>query len=190
MRASSGLFFRIKPAGERRYLQIVENSRDGARTVQSQGHRATRRGTRLRLFARTRSVRTFGHREPRRCRRSAGVGIAASVRQGLQQDVPHTRQTAPPELPARPSSSCQTHPADRHGAPVRLIQITPSNTRRWLLVGRPPCGEGRVRNGSIIAHSWFVIRPRITANLQYRGQRRITPALTHRLDVAASQASG
>ena len=28
------MFFRIKPAGERRYLQIVENSRDGARTVQ------------------------------------------------------------------------------------------------------------------------------------------------------------
>lgn len=28
------MFFRIKPAGARRYLQIVENSRDGARTVQ------------------------------------------------------------------------------------------------------------------------------------------------------------
>ena len=28
------MFFRIKPAGERRYLQIVENTRDGARTVQ------------------------------------------------------------------------------------------------------------------------------------------------------------
>ncbi|MBV8096504.1 MAG: IS1634 family transposase [Acetobacteraceae bacterium] len=28
------MFFRIKPAGERRYLQIVENKRDGHRTVQ------------------------------------------------------------------------------------------------------------------------------------------------------------
>src|ERR671928_790333 len=28
------MFFRIKPSGERRYLQIVENTRDGARTVQ------------------------------------------------------------------------------------------------------------------------------------------------------------
>ncbi len=28
------MFFRIKPSGERRYLQIVENPRDGARTVQ------------------------------------------------------------------------------------------------------------------------------------------------------------
>jgi hypothetical protein len=28
------MFFRIKPSGERRYLQIVENYRDGARTVQ------------------------------------------------------------------------------------------------------------------------------------------------------------
>jgi Transposase DDE domain len=28
------MFFRIKPAGERRYLQIVENKRDGRRTVQ------------------------------------------------------------------------------------------------------------------------------------------------------------
>jgi hypothetical protein len=28
------MFFRIKPAGERRYLQIVENRRDGRRTVQ------------------------------------------------------------------------------------------------------------------------------------------------------------
>ena len=26
------MFFRIKPSGERRYLQIVENSRDGAAT--------------------------------------------------------------------------------------------------------------------------------------------------------------
>ena len=29
------MFFRIKPSGDRRYLQIVENSRDGARTRQS-----------------------------------------------------------------------------------------------------------------------------------------------------------
>ncbi len=28
------MFFRIKPSGERRYLQIVENTRDGTRTVQ------------------------------------------------------------------------------------------------------------------------------------------------------------
>ena len=28
------MFFRIKPSGPRRYLQIVENKRDGARTVQ------------------------------------------------------------------------------------------------------------------------------------------------------------
>ena len=28
------MFFRIKLSGERRYLQIVENTRDGARTVQ------------------------------------------------------------------------------------------------------------------------------------------------------------
>jgi hypothetical protein len=28
------MFFRIKPSGGRRYLQIVENTRDGARTVQ------------------------------------------------------------------------------------------------------------------------------------------------------------
>ena len=28
------MFFRIKPSGDRRYLQIVENTRDGARTVQ------------------------------------------------------------------------------------------------------------------------------------------------------------
>lgn len=28
------MFFRVKPSGERRYLQIVENTRDGARTVQ------------------------------------------------------------------------------------------------------------------------------------------------------------
>jgi hypothetical protein len=28
------MFFRIKPSGERRYLRIVENTRDGARTVQ------------------------------------------------------------------------------------------------------------------------------------------------------------
>jgi hypothetical protein len=28
------MFFRIKPAGERRYLQIVENKRDGRRSVQ------------------------------------------------------------------------------------------------------------------------------------------------------------
>ena len=28
------MFFRIKPSGERRYLQIVENRRDGRRTVQ------------------------------------------------------------------------------------------------------------------------------------------------------------
>ena len=28
------MFFRIKPSGERRYLQIVENKRQGARTVQ------------------------------------------------------------------------------------------------------------------------------------------------------------
>ena len=29
------MFFRIKPSGERRYLQIVENVRDGAKTRQS-----------------------------------------------------------------------------------------------------------------------------------------------------------
>ena len=28
------MFFRVKPAGERRYLQIVENTRDGAKTRQ------------------------------------------------------------------------------------------------------------------------------------------------------------
>lgn len=28
------MFFRIKPSGERRYLQIVENTRDGAATRQ------------------------------------------------------------------------------------------------------------------------------------------------------------
>ena len=28
------MFFRVKPSGERRYLQIVENTRAGARTVQ------------------------------------------------------------------------------------------------------------------------------------------------------------
>jgi hypothetical protein len=28
------MFFRIKSSGPRRYLQIVENTRDGARTVQ------------------------------------------------------------------------------------------------------------------------------------------------------------
>src|SRR5215471_8919703 len=28
------MFFRVKPSGDRRYLQIVENTRDGARTVQ------------------------------------------------------------------------------------------------------------------------------------------------------------
>jgi hypothetical protein len=64
----------------------------------------------------------------------------------------------------------------RHGAPVRLIQNTPSNTLRWFLEGRPPCGEGCVRKGSKIDHSSSLIRPRITANLQQRGQRRITHA--------------
>ena len=29
------MFFRIKPSGERRYLQIVENTREGAKTRQS-----------------------------------------------------------------------------------------------------------------------------------------------------------
>ena len=29
------MFFRIKPSGDRRYLQIVENTRDGAKTRQS-----------------------------------------------------------------------------------------------------------------------------------------------------------
>jgi hypothetical protein len=29
------MFFRIKPSGERRYLQIVENTRDGAKTRQN-----------------------------------------------------------------------------------------------------------------------------------------------------------
>ena len=28
------MFFRVKPAGDRRYLQIVENTREGTRTVQ------------------------------------------------------------------------------------------------------------------------------------------------------------
>src|SRR6267378_2055706 len=28
------MFFRVKPAGDRRYLQIVENTRDGAKTRQ------------------------------------------------------------------------------------------------------------------------------------------------------------
>ena len=28
------MFFRLKPSGERRYLQIVENTRDGAATRQ------------------------------------------------------------------------------------------------------------------------------------------------------------
>ena len=28
------MFFRIKPSGDRHYLQIVENTRDGTRTVQ------------------------------------------------------------------------------------------------------------------------------------------------------------
>jgi hypothetical protein len=37
------MFFRIKPSGERRYLQIVENTRDGAHTVQRVvGHPRTR----------------------------------------------------------------------------------------------------------------------------------------------------
>ena len=44
----------------------------------------------------------------------------------------------------------------RHGAPVRLIQNTPSNTRRWFFGGRPPCGEGHVRNGSKIGP--FLVR--------------------------------
>jgi hypothetical protein len=39
-------------------------------------------------------------------------------------------------------------------------------TRRWLAGGRPPRSEGVVRNGAIIAHSSFVIRPWITANLR------------------------
>ena len=29
------MFFRVKPAGDRRYLQIVENTRDGAKTRQT-----------------------------------------------------------------------------------------------------------------------------------------------------------
>jgi hypothetical protein len=29
------MFFRVKPSGERRYLQIVENVRDGTKTRQS-----------------------------------------------------------------------------------------------------------------------------------------------------------
>jgi hypothetical protein len=29
------MFFRIKPSGDRRYLQIVENTRDGTKTKQS-----------------------------------------------------------------------------------------------------------------------------------------------------------
>ena len=29
------MFFRVKPAGDRRYLQIVENRRDGAKTRQT-----------------------------------------------------------------------------------------------------------------------------------------------------------
>ena len=53
----------------------------------------------------------------------------------------------------------------RHGAPVRLIQNTPSNTRRWLAGGRPPRNEGMIRKGAMIAHSSSVIKPRITANL-------------------------
>ena len=53
----------------------------------------------------------------------------------------------------------------RHGAPVRLIQNTPSNTRRWLAGGRPPRNEGMIRKGATIAHSSSVIKPRITANL-------------------------
>jgi hypothetical protein len=47
---------------------------------------------------------------------------------------------------------------------------------RWFFGGRPPSGEGRARKGSKIAHSSSLIRPRITANLQQRGQRRITRA--------------
>jgi hypothetical protein len=56
----------------------------------------------------------------------------------------------------------------RHGAPVRLIQSTPSSTRRWSAGGRPPVADGVVRNGATIAHSSSVMRPRITANLRNR----------------------
>src|ERR1700722_894994 len=53
----------------------------------------------------------------------------------------------------------------RHGAPVRQIQRSPSNTRRWSAGGCPPRDEAVVRKGPTIAHSSSVIKPRITANL-------------------------
>jgi hypothetical protein len=59
----------------------------------------------------------------------------------------------------RPGSWCcrssATH--SRHGAPVRQIQNTPSNTRRWLAGGRPPRNEAVVRKGPTTAHSSSVI---------------------------------
>src|SRR5689334_2172882 len=35
LRGEAALFFRIKPSGERRYLQIVENTREGSKTKQT-----------------------------------------------------------------------------------------------------------------------------------------------------------
>ncbi len=100
------------------------------------------------------------------------VGIAAAVRQCLQKHVPHARETPATELLV-------------HRVPVaqHLRQVAPrsagaadpkhpSSTLRWSFGGRPPSGEGLARKGAKIAHSWSVIRPRITANLQHRGQPR------------------
>ena len=105
------------------------------------------------------------------------VKHAATVRQALQENVPNPRLTPTAKLPPDRIPVAQRSGRSRHGAPVRQIQSMPSMTRRWLAGGRPPRSEGVVRNGAIVAHSSFVIRPRITANLsaERSASNHITP---------------
>ena len=68
-----------------------------------------------------------------------------------------------------PSSSGRS----RHGAPVRAIQNTAFNVRRWSAGGRPRKGPRSITNGSKNAHSSSLRRPRTNADLHHEDQLRI-----------------
>jgi hypothetical protein len=69
-----------------------------------------------------------------------------------------------------PSSSGRS----RHGAPVRAIQKTASNVRRWSRGGLPRKAPVSMTNGSKNAHCSSVKSPRTTADLPHEDQLRIT----------------
>ncbi len=102
------------------------------------------------------------------------VGIAAAVRQCLQKHVPHARETPATELLVHRVPVAQHL---RQVAPWSAGAADPKHPVQHLaMVLRRATAErrGLARKGAKIPHSWSVIRPRITANLQHRGQPRIT----------------